>query len=86
MPFPLAVKPHAVIELSQFQSMAGPALLRSVMFSRVRLELLELSYRPAEIGKSPRNRDHEAHCSINFCSSLERRPRFLGGCQRGGGT
>jgi len=37
-------------------------------------------------GKSPRNRDHEAHCSINFCSSLERRPRCLGGCQRGGGT
>jgi|GEM_PF-3390912 len=37
-------------------------------------------------GKSPRNRDHEAHCSINFCSALERRPRFLGGCQRGGGT
>jgi len=38
------------------------------------------------IGKSPRNRDHEAHCSITLCSSLERRPRFLGGCQRGGGT
>ncbi len=39
MPFPLAVKPRAVIEPLQFQSMAGPALLRSVMFSRVRLEL-----------------------------------------------
>jgi Cdc6-like AAA superfamily ATPase len=38
------------------------------------------------LGKSLRNRDHEAHCSINFCSSLERRPRCLGGCQRGGGT
>ena len=37
-------------------------------------------------GKSLRNRDHEAHCSINVCSSLERRPRCLGGCQRGGGT
>lgn len=40
----------------------------------------------AAAGKSLRNRDHEAHCSINFCSSLERRPRCLGGCQRGGGT
>jgi len=38
------------------------------------------------LGKSLRNRDHETHCSINVCSSLERRPRCLGGCQRGGGT
>ncbi len=38
-------------------------------------------------GKTMRNRGHGvAHRSMSCCMSLERRPRRLGGCQRGGGT
>ena len=39
------------------------------------------------LGKTMRNRGHGVpHRSISCCSALERRPRRLGGCQRGGGT
>ncbi len=37
-------------------------------------------------GKTMLNRGHVAHCSISICICLERRPRCLGGAQRGGAT
>ena len=47
------------------------------------LSVFSDSYR----GSSTANRGHDApHLAIRRCSASERRPRRLGGVQRGGGT
>lgn len=40
----------------------------------------------AEYGKPMLNRGHEHHRSMRPWRAVERRPRCVGGCQRGGGT
>jgi hypothetical protein len=40
----------------------------------------------APMGSSAVNRGYGYHLAIRRCSARERRPRCLGGVQRGGGT
>ena len=52
----------------------------------VRLFQVGLITDACTLGKTMLNRGHEHHRSMSAWSALERRPRCVGGCQRGGGT
>jgi uncharacterized protein with ParB-like and HNH nuclease domain len=50
-------------------------LLKNLLFMQTAIE-----------GRSALNRGHAAHLVMSSCRALDRRPRCLGGCQRGSGT